>query len=229
MNTYYYSDASNKPVGPLTLDEMQQLARQGVIQADTNVIEHGGSTWTTWAAIRPATTPAPAPVASASDAAPFDSDPLEKVKQAHSAFTSRAKSESGIGVFSLLYGALLVLVEALILPCRVLMRALRDLSTWGQAGALPTSETDLPVLTYQVVVLRALVHLLISVGSVFAAVIYLVSPVFDHNTTILEAILGAISWLLGAYFLNLVVAAFYEIVGISIRLVNYVKKIADRS
>ena len=219
MEMYYYADDQNNPVGPLPLQAMQDLANKGIIRANTKVIEHGGAAWTTWEKIRPTGfTPPP----------PIGIDPMEKVRQAHTAWTGRVQSETGIGVFSVLYGIFLVLLELLILPYRVLKRAIRDLDSWGKAGVLPIGETDLPILTYQVVVVRALVHVLITLFCLCASVYSLLSPMLNRYTSALESVGGAVAWIFGAYFLNLVVAAFYEIFGIGIRLVNYVKKVADK-
>jgi len=42
---YFYADLSNTPVGPFTIDELQQQYVAGKIRAETQVIEEGGSTW----------------------------------------------------------------------------------------------------------------------------------------------------------------------------------------
>jgi hypothetical protein len=261
MSTYYYANSRNEPVGPVTLDELQRLAQQGVIRGDTNVIEHGAAAWSKWSVIAAAPTPAPAqpaytprPSAPPPQAAPaqptytppqaapaatsmpdwVNRPPIENVNQVRDALSSKARNETGIGFFSLLFGVLLVIIESFILPGRVLWRALTDLSDWGRAGRLPTTETDLPVLTYQVVVVRAITHLLVTIGCLLLALGFLVSPIFWHNeyqSTASQwgaAIGGFIFWVLAAYFLNILVALIYELVGMSIRLINYVKRLAER-
>ena len=57
---WYYTDASNEPVGPLPFAELERLAAAGVIQAATHVIENGGREWKKFAAI--VLPPLPAPI-----------------------------------------------------------------------------------------------------------------------------------------------------------------------
>lgn len=42
---YYYADSNNQPVGPYTLEQLKQLNLSGVVQAETYVVEEGGSQW----------------------------------------------------------------------------------------------------------------------------------------------------------------------------------------
>ena len=42
---YFYADLSNTPVGPLSIDELQQQFVAGKIRAETQVIEEGGNAW----------------------------------------------------------------------------------------------------------------------------------------------------------------------------------------
>lgn len=62
---YYYTDASNQPVGPCELPQLHVLASEGKINDLTSVIEEGGQTWTTYSALKggapvPPTPPPPA-------------------------------------------------------------------------------------------------------------------------------------------------------------------------
>ncbi|HLP09532.1 MAG TPA: DUF4339 domain-containing protein [Opitutaceae bacterium] len=62
---YYYTDAQNKPAGPVELDHLKQLAAQGTITPQSYVIPEGATQWTSYAALLaslpPAAQPAPAP------------------------------------------------------------------------------------------------------------------------------------------------------------------------
>lgn len=42
---YFYADLSNTPIGPFTIDELQQQFVANRIRADTQVIEDGGTVW----------------------------------------------------------------------------------------------------------------------------------------------------------------------------------------
>ena len=48
---WFYADAENRPVGPLTFGELKELSATGIIRSDSFVIEEGGSAWKTLASI----------------------------------------------------------------------------------------------------------------------------------------------------------------------------------
>lgn len=61
---YYYTDAQNRPTGPVELDQLRQLHAQGTLSPQSSVIPEGASQWTTLGAIlvaAPAPNPAPTP------------------------------------------------------------------------------------------------------------------------------------------------------------------------
>ena len=59
---YYYANAANQPVGPVTLDELNQLLARGEITPLTNVIPVGETVWRPLSTVIPApTTPRPTP------------------------------------------------------------------------------------------------------------------------------------------------------------------------
>src|ERR1035437_3025187 len=102
MSNYYYSDASNQPVGPYPLSELKNLARSGVITSATNVIEQGSSTWRTWGDIEAEQRPAEIAQAVVSQA-----------RQIQGHFqASLAEIEWGAA----LYGLLLVILQFFLLP-----------------------------------------------------------------------------------------------------------------
>jgi hypothetical protein len=60
---YYYTDAQNKPTGPVELEQLKQLQTEGKLTPQTSVIPEGATQWTTYGALLASLTPAPAPVA----------------------------------------------------------------------------------------------------------------------------------------------------------------------
>ena len=58
---WYYADANNQPVGPLSMAALQRLAASGVISPNAHVIENGGSVWRTFAEVAPKTPPVDKP------------------------------------------------------------------------------------------------------------------------------------------------------------------------
>ena len=45
VKRYFYADLSNTPIGPFTLEELQQNLVAGTVRAETQVIEEGGTVW----------------------------------------------------------------------------------------------------------------------------------------------------------------------------------------
>lgn len=63
QSLWFYADASNRPQGPVDFDELQRLAKEGVVGAGTPIISQGGAEWTTYSSIVDAVDPILAPVA----------------------------------------------------------------------------------------------------------------------------------------------------------------------
>ncbi|HLP03660.1 MAG TPA: DUF4339 domain-containing protein, partial [Opitutaceae bacterium] len=76
---YYYTDAQNKPAGPVELDHLKQLAAQGTITPQSYVIPEGATQWTSYAALLaslpPPVQPVPAPAPAAAAAPTPDAQP----------------------------------------------------------------------------------------------------------------------------------------------------------
>ena len=229
--TYYYADAQNQTHGPCTREELEQLARRGVLTARSRVIEHGGQTWSTWAAIEASFAPPAAaapPLARAEVAPPETRYPV-------------SASRELISASAVLYGLLLVLIQYFILPYTLLVQALRDLSLWGRQHALPTTQSDTPVLTFVTVVLRPPTHVTITLGITALAVLELLDGIrflltsnsfFLFGQSRFELFLSLIGNLLGtvalAYLSNLFIAFFFEISAFFILLANNVRRIAEK-
>jgi hypothetical protein len=50
-NRYFYADQRNTPVGPFTIDELQQQFLAGNIYSETQVITEGGTAWQLYSAL----------------------------------------------------------------------------------------------------------------------------------------------------------------------------------
>ena len=48
---FFYADLSNTPVGPFTLEELQQQMVAGKVRAETQVIEEGGTVWQQYSSV----------------------------------------------------------------------------------------------------------------------------------------------------------------------------------
>jgi DNA-directed RNA polymerase subunit M/transcription elongation factor TFIIS len=58
---YYYADATNQPAGPYASEYLRQLCQQGVLHANSYVLEHGSTVWKPYATcFPPAASQAPA-------------------------------------------------------------------------------------------------------------------------------------------------------------------------
>jgi len=51
LKRFFYADLSNTPVGPFTLDELQQQMGAGKVRAETQVIEEGGTVWQPYSSV----------------------------------------------------------------------------------------------------------------------------------------------------------------------------------
>lgn len=60
---YYYTDAQNKPTGPVELEQLKQLHTEGKLTPQASVIPEGASQWTTLGAVLGLTIPPPPPAA----------------------------------------------------------------------------------------------------------------------------------------------------------------------
>ena len=58
---FYYVDSSNQPIGPKTLDELEELLVKGVVNDETYVIEEGGKEWKRLQSVRKKPTVLPPP------------------------------------------------------------------------------------------------------------------------------------------------------------------------
>lgn len=52
-SSWFYADASNQPIGPLSFDELQRLAAVGTIRPETLVIENGANEWRSFGSVCP--------------------------------------------------------------------------------------------------------------------------------------------------------------------------------
>jgi len=51
VKRFFYADLSNTPVGPFTLEELQQQMVAGKVRAETQVIEEGGTVWQQYSSV----------------------------------------------------------------------------------------------------------------------------------------------------------------------------------
>ena len=216
MSTYYYSDANNQPIGPYPLSELRNLARSGVITGATLVIEHGSSTWRTWSDIEAEQRPAEIAQAVVSQARQI---------QGH-VQASLAEVEWG----SALYGLFLVILQFLILPYTVIRKSLVDLTTWGKENRLPSSVSDLPILTFLAVVLRPPVIVLYLVFGTLGLLYVVIrgTDQYGSQTDIGTRIGIFIGGLIIIYFNSCVIALVFDLISVAIGMANNLRKIAEK-
>lgn len=202
---YYYSDANNKPVGPVTVEQLRQLAQDGVINNYTNVIVEGTSNWVPYGDI----------VAS------------QQGNEVAARIAQQARNMgAALGQFNwgaFFFGLLLVLIQGFILPYNLLKQAAATLSAWGKSKVLPTGQSDLPVLTFLTVVIRPAVHIL------FTACAFLFATVFAYEASGMGERLGIfIGLLILIYFANFYVGLVFDAVSCIVGIANGVKSIERR-
>jgi hypothetical protein len=199
---YYYSDASNRPVGPVTLEQLRQLARDGVINNETNVIVEGTHDWVRYGDVL---------------AGQQSSEVAAKIaRQARN--LGAVLGEFNWGAF--LFGLLLVLLQFFILPYNLLKQAGATLSSWGKSKVLPTAHSDLPVLTFMVVVTRPAVHVIFSTVA-FVVVCFTAYKTYGWGGKVGYFVMG----LIVIYFANFAIGYAYDCLSAIVNIANSVKNI----
>ena len=209
---YHYSLKANETIGPVEMAELSRLAAAGTINDSTPVIQEGSQAWTSYGAVRQG-----AAAAAAADAV------AAGVSRAGAALKSFSWG-------SLLMGLLLAFLGGLTLPWTVLAGAARELAAWGKQRLLPSSASDLPVLTFYVVVMRNFVLVLSAVWTVVASVLQVfgVFSRFSYRWDAVECLGGAALILIAGYFSLALTALIFEIFAVGVRIANDIKKIAQR-
>ena len=212
---YHYSPKENETSAPVDLAELQRLATAGTIHDDTPVIPEGGTAWTTYGAVRQgATASAAAEVVAAG------------VSRAGAALKNFSWGE-------MLFGLLLAFMGWLTLPWTVIAGAAGELSLWGRQRVLPSSSSDLPVLTFYVIVMRNFTLLLWVALVIVAAFLQLAgqTPFGGFRRGGWDPVIaigGAIGLVINGYFLVLLIAFLFEALAVGVRIANDIKKIAQR-
>lgn len=208
---YYYANSEKKPTGPVSFADLQKLAASGVITASTPVIREGAPSWSTWGEV--ASTDAPTSTLSRVPAPEPDATAIVADK-----VMSSVKS---MPIGDILIGILLILISFFTTPFTVLLRACKNLAEWGESRHLPTSESEIPVLTYFTIVGRPLAHVMWLVIFVIAGI------VMPFIAGVMSIALLPACWLV-AYFGQLLVGLFCESGSVLVRMANDVNKIAKR-
>jgi len=217
MRKYYYADKDGKPVGPYTLVDLRRLAQDGTIDASTNVIPEGASTWTTWGEVH---------------AVESEAETIQAVAGRASEAGRRLRGYDWAGLFM---GLLLVIIEYLVLPFFLLKRAAATLAEWGRSRTLPTKASELPVLTFLTVMTRPAVHILWSLYYVVKALIFVVDGrlrvslfgFFESEQQV--DFPGRLYYFVGmcvsAYFMNFFIGLFFDALSLLVNIANSLKKI----
>ncbi len=211
---YHYSLRRNENAGPVDLAELTRLAAAGVINDDTPVLPEGSQTWSTYGAVRQGV--------AASVAA-----------EAVAAGVTRAGAAlKGFSWGSMFFGMLLAILGWLTLPWTVLANAARELAEWGKQRLLPSSSSDLPVLTFYMIVMRNLTLVLWAIIAPFCSCLSLfgVGPFYRgyYGWNLGAAVGGFLGGLVFSYFMLLGIAVLFETLAVGVRMANDIKRIAQR-
>jgi hypothetical protein len=214
---YYYSDASNQPVGPVTLEQLRGLAEEGVINDDTNVIVEGTHDWIRYGNLV---------------AGQQSSEVAARIaQQARSVGAVLGKFNWG----AFFFGLLLVLVQVFVLPYELLKKAGTTLSSWGKSKVLPTAQSDLPVLTFLTVVIRPAVHVIVTAWAfykdcrfLFTGEISLMFLPIHFAQSAGERVGYFLLILILIYFANLYIGLAFDVISVVVGIANSVKNIERR-
>jgi hypothetical protein len=203
MTMYHYADENQKTFGPVSLDELRKLAQEGIITADTYVISEGQTTWIRYGDL--ITTAGEAAVAEA----------------IASRMQQMGKVLSKFRWGDLFFGLLLVLINVLTLPFHLLKRSAMSLANWGENRTLPTAQSDLPVLTFLIVVLRPVFHLLFTVLGVLGCLGYVLTSQQPPGEKVVILLLVPV----GIYLFNFAIGFFFDCISVFIVMANSLKNI----
>jgi hypothetical protein len=128
------------------------------------------------------------------------------------------------------YGALLVFFAFWTTPWVVLKRSVQNLAEWGKARALPSAQSELPVLTYLTITGRPFAHLLWLVVSIIVSLWQLLGGGQQryYGYSFSQAFLGFLACLAAGYFGQYVVGLWCESMSIAIRIANDIQQLAAR-
>lgn len=194
---YYYANSRNEPIGPVSIDSLRALADRREINAQTPVVPEGGSEWKTYGEI--------AGVA-AQPRTPQATSPI---------------SGGGFNWVDFLVGLVLACLSGFVLPWVVVRSAAKELSGWGKNRSLPSSESDLPVLTNVAVITRAYCIILIIPAGIIGGVI----AAFLCEGAQIPALAALAIGLLVAYIGPVIVSFFFESMGLLVRIANETKNL----
>lgn len=209
MPHYHYANKNNETTGPLSYSELLELAANGTLDDDSPVIEEGSASWSKWSHVK----------AAHARRDPHVPDPTAATAEMILAATQ------GVRFGSVLFALLMILIELWVMPARLFMRAMKDLSDWGASRRLPSSESEMPVVTYNCVVMRPVIHLLFTLIVFVIGASQLTGP--SWNRPPLWLVLLATPLL--AYFGQIVVSLVFENLGLVVRTANNLATIARNS
>jgi hypothetical protein len=226
MSKYYYAGPDKNPLGPYSAEEMRKLADEGKISDDTFVINEGDQNWVRFADWK---------------AAQGTAEAAENIaRKAQQMKTAISKFEFGYSIF----GLLLVVVEYIVLPWRLISRSGATLVNWGHSRMLPSTQSNLPVLTFYTVVLRPAIHILVTVVGALAVVAFSIYLMLDHPnqpaTQLWRSITGSVSaehgsvstgikflleGLLQVYFINILIGGIFDFISMFVLMANSLRNI----
>ena len=217
MSKYLYADANQKPVGPVSLEALDHLCKESLISERTLIIEEGGSSWVAYGDLlkkRRNEQRASAVV-----------DQVEKVGKV-------VRSLPWVDFF---VGFVLIIIQVLTLPWVLIKGAAALVVEWGAKRELPTSQSEVPVLTFLTVVLRPLWVLL----AVFFGVIICISSLFMDRTyywfwgsvsrTPVDRIAEFIVGIGGVYFGVILISFCFDLASLFIGMANSLKEMSRKS
>jgi len=207
MSKFYYAGSDKKPVGPFSSEEVRKLVDDGKINDNTYLIGEGQTTW-----VRYADWIAAQGTAEAAEAI---------ARKAQQMRTAISKFDFGSSIF----GLLLVVVEIFVLPWRLIKGAAGTLASWGSSRILPTSQSDLPVVTFITVVLRPAVHMLLTVIGWLGVIGFSIYQMCSRNGSVSDGFRTLIGGLVAVYFANLLVGLIFDSISIAIQMANSLKNI----
>jgi hypothetical protein len=233
MKKYFYADSSNTPQGPFTLDELRGLAANATINATTMICAEGDPAWTTWAQLAAMTgahskssdeaDPALTAWVQSAEGQPQAGGQPQTMAVAQVGGGQASQAATTVEWGSLFRALLMIILKQFTLPYELLRKSALDLTEWGSKRTLPSSRSDLPVMTFIVVVMRPLWHLILTVAGFLAGLAFLL----DNGRLTEKLPWCMLCWVAG-YFGNVVLGFFFDSAAVFVQMANSLKRIETR-
>lgn len=130
---------------------------------------------------------------------------------------------SSFDVGKLSLGIWLFIKKIFTLSWEIVRRSAIEVAEWGNKRALPTDESELPVITFIAIVSKPIAIFLYCIGVVLAALVWPI--IFLVSGEVLYAPFAFIGLLVGGYLALPIIALYFDLIALGVLTVNKISNI----